>query len=228
MRYRPFPTDHFPCPYIPGLTACYEAFWVDEITPGERQHLLEYGYRSFGKYWFRPQCEGCNRCIPIRIPVSTFHPTKSQRRSARKNTGLVIKVGEPHYTDEKFEIYCDHLQRFSYPEDRHEAESFRISFYDPDVPALEFCYYIADALIAFGSVQKVPNALSSVYFCYRLEYSKLSLGKFSVLKEIEVARQLGKEYLYLGYYIEQNHFMSYKAMFGPNEILDSGRWIPFR
>lgn len=228
MRIRPYPPDHFPCPYIPGLTACYEAFWTEEIAPHERQDLLEAGYRSFGRYWFHPRCEGCNRCIPIRIPVESFQPTKSQRRSARECKDVVVKVGEPEYTREKYEIYSDHLKRFDHAEDRHETDAFRMSFYDPIVPALEFCYYLDDELIAFGSVQEVPDALSSVYFCYRLAYSKLSLGTYSALKEIEVARELGKKHVYLGYYIEDNHFMSYKARYRPNEIHDGDRWVPFR
>lgn len=216
------------CVYLPDCNAHYESFFVLEATPQERELLLSAGYRSFGKYYFRPRCVGCHQCVPIRLPVAQFRPSKSQRRVWKRCSVVDVVVDKPHFTQEKFEIYKDHLRRF--PEIKHEGtpEGFAFSFYDSDTPAVEFCYYIDGTLAAVGIVGVTPHALSSVYFMYRLEYTSFSLGTYSVMAEIDHARRHDLDYLYLGYYIKDNPSMNYKARFYPNEVLQaSGRWVTF-
>ncbi|TXI39308.1 MAG: arginyltransferase [Nitrosomonas sp.] len=228
MRLVPLDAPPHQCAYLPDRDAVYESFLVLEATPQERQALLEAGYRSFGKYYFRPCCIGCHQCIPLRVPVEDFTPNKSQRRAWRRCRDVDVVVDKPRYTKEKWEIYHDHLQRFNREESISSAEDFAFSFYDTTIPALEFCYYVEGVLAAVGIVNVTPQALSSVYFTYRLDYAKLSLGTYSVMAEIDYARRNSKKYLYLGYYVRDNHFMSYKARFHPNEVLMSGsHWVPF-
>lgn len=228
MRFIPLDEKPHQCGYLPDRNATYEAYLVLEATPMEREALLEAGYRSFGKYYFRPRCIGCHKCIPLRIPVSQFTPTKSQRRAWRRCQGVDLVVDRPRYTVEKWEIYKEHLHRFNKQESASSPEDFAFSFYDTTIPALEFCYYVDGVLAAVGIVNVTPNTLSSVYFTYRLDYAKLSLGTYSVLAEIDYARREGKKHLYLGYFVKENHFMSYKGRFHPNEILNSsGQWTQF-
>ncbi len=216
------------CGYLPDRDATYESYLILEATPQERESLLEAGYRSFGKYHFRPKCVGCHQCVPLRVPVESFIPTKSQRRTWRRCRYVDVVVDTPHYTEEKWSIYSDHLRRFKREQAGDSAEEFAFSFYDVTIPALEFCYYVEGVLAAVGIVNVTPHALSSVYFTYRLDYAKLSLGVFSVMAEIDYAHRYGKKHLYLGYYVRDNHFMNYKAHYHPNEMLtSSGRWVPF-
>jgi arginyl-tRNA--protein-N-Asp/Glu arginylyltransferase len=229
MRLVPLDERPHQCGYLPDRDATYEAYLVLEASPMEREALLEAGYRSFGKYYFRPKCVGCQQCVPLRVPVAQFAPTKSQRRVWRRCQQVVdVVIDTPRYTQEKWEIYHDHLQRFNRPGQGSSPEDFAFSFYDPTIPALEFCYHVDGQLVAVGIVNVTPHALSSVYFTYRLSYAKLSLGTFSAIAEIEHARRLGKDHVYLGYYVGANHFMAYKARYLPNEILTaSGQWISF-
>ncbi len=228
MRFVPLDEPPHQCGYLPDRNATYESYLVLEATPEEREALLNAGYRSFGKYYFRPKCVGCHQCVPLRIPVDKFVATKSQRRVWRRCQQIDVMIDTPRYTDEKFEIYRDHLQRFKHKSGGSSVEDFAFSFYDSTIPALEFCYYLEGTLVAVGIVNVSPSALSSVYFTYRLAYAKLSLGTFSVMAEIDYARCSGKPYVYLGYYVQHNHFMAYKARYCPNEILTSrGQWIPF-
>lgn len=228
MRLIPIDPVPHQCGYFDDRLATYESFLLLEATDMEREMLLSNGYRSFGKYVFRPRCHGCNACTPIRVPVATFKPSKSQRRVLKKCHNIVVTVDKPQYTPEKFDIYKDHLKRFNRAEDTHEVNNFIGSFYDPTIPAVEFCYRKDAVLVAVGIVNVTPHALSSVYFMYRRDYSHYSLGTFSVMKEIDYASQHQKEHLYLGYYIADNHFMRYKGDFRPNEILSSSkRWVPF-
>jgi len=213
------------CGYLPPRVATYDSFLVLEASPQERQWLLENGFRAFGKHYFRPHCAGCHECAPIRIPVANYAPNKSQRRLWKKSQAVRVEISTPQFTREKYEIYLDHLRRFNRPDLQGTAEDFAFSFYDPSFPALEFLYYVEERLVAVGLVHEVPHALSSVYFTYRLEYAHLSLGTFSVMKEIEHTKALGKQHLYLGYYVADNHFMKHKATFKPHEMRDpDGLW----
>ncbi len=225
MRIIPLNEKPHPCGYLADRTAQYESFLALEATPEEREILLQTGYRAFGKYYFKPQCAGCRQCVSIRIPVDTFRPNKSQRRLWSKSQGVRLEIARPQFTEEKYEIYLDHLQRFNRPNAKNSVDDFEASFYDPDFPAWEFLYYVQQRLVAVGLVHEVPHALSSVYFTYRLECAELSLGTFSVLKEIEYAKSVGKQHLYLGYYVADNHFMRHKASFKPHEMLhENGLW----
>ena len=228
MRLVPLDEPSRECGYLPDRDSSYESYLVLEATETEREQLLAAGYRAFGKYVFRPRCGLCAECVPLRVPATKFQLSKSQRRVLKKCKEVQVEIGSPRFTQEKLEIYHDHLQRFQRSDSVSTEEDFRFSFYDPDIPAFEFTYYLDGNLIAFGIVQKTPRAFSSVYFTYRLAFSKLSLGVFSVLQEIEFARQTHRPYVYLGYYVHQNHFMNYKAQYCPNEVLThSGRWVPY-
>ena len=62
--------------------------------------------------------------------------------------------------------------------------------------------------------------MSSIYFYHRPDWRPDGPGTFSALKEIEFARQSGRRWVYLGYWIPENASMRYKSNFGPHEILD--------
>lgn len=229
MELRVLSSQPFPCGYFDDRLALYEHYLLESVSPEERNSLLACGYRAFGKYTFRPACHGCQACVPLRIPVQAFCLSKAQKRILKRGDSLSISIAPPHYTREKLEIYKDHSRRFPGKESTQGEEEFRLSFYEETVPTLEFCYRLEGKLIAVGIVHETPFALSSVYFTYRQSHSHLRLGTFSTLKEIEHAQHLGKRYLYLGYYIRDNHFMSYKKHFYPSEVLlGAAGWSAFR
>ena len=89
-------------------------------------------------------------------------------------------------------------------------------------------YYLGDKLIGAGWLDVLPNGISSIYYIFDPDYSKRSLGTFSVMKEIELCNDLGKEWLYLGFYVRESPKMSYKADFKPYQLLtDDEVWIEY-
>ncbi len=215
------------CPYLPGREFIQEYFLAFGVDEEEFSSLLENGWRKFGFYFFRPSCEGCMECIPIRVLTGKITFTKSMKRVLRKNRNTAVSVEEigfsgEDFSEERYEVFRKHSRiRFNTVVNR---ESFRDDFCISAVPSVFMEYRISGKLIGIGVVDISDDALSSVYFAFDPDYSSLSPGIFSTLIEIETAKQLGKRYYYPGYYIEGNSSMSYKGRFKPYESLD---WSSF-
>jgi len=218
-------SEEFPCSYFSEKTARFTYFFAVDVTAEELDTILSRGWRKFGMYYFKPVCNDCRECIPIRIKTDGLTPSKSQRRVIKECKGLRVEFKDLEYRDEIFEIYKDHsTNRFN--KDSND-EDFYSSFYTQSCPTMQSEYYIDNKLAAVGFIDRSSNALSSIYFIYRNEFTKFRLGTFSVIKETGYALSLGLQYYYLGYYIEKNSSMSYKNSFHVNEKMDweSGKWF---
>lgn len=221
----PLLSEETPCSYIKGLKWRFNYFFAVNVSAEELDVILSRGWRKFGMYYFRPSCKDCRECIPIRIKTSELIPSRSQKRVLKECRDVRVEFKELEYRDEIFEIYKDHsLNRFnksSYEED------FYNSFYTQSCPAMQSEYYLEGELVAVGFLDQSSNALSSIYFTYKNDYSKFRLGTFSALKETAYAQSLGLDYYYLGYYIEKNPSMAYKNSFHINEKMNwnTGNWI---
>lgn len=215
---------HTACSYIDGLTWRFDYFFAMDLNQQELNSYLKQGWRKFGAYFFRPNCPHCNKCIPLRVLVNKFLPSKSQRRVLKNCKHLTIKLNPLQYNDVIFEIYKNHsLNKFKRESDKEE---FISTFYTVSCPSLQSEYYFNDELIAVGFIDISNEAFSSVYFIYHTKYEKLSLGTYSIIKEIELAAALKLKYYYLGFYIEENSSMNYKNKFKPYEYYkwDENKW----
>lgn len=206
------------CPYIDGEKFIQECFYAYRLNEREFDEFLASGWRRFGLFFFRPACGTCRKCLPIRVLCSQFQPSKSQRRVLRKNERTEVRISPPEYRDEIFEIYRKH-SRIKFGQDSDQAH-FHESFFTPAVPSVQSEYYIDGKLMAVGFLDISLNALSSVYFIYDPEYSAWSPGTFSVMKEMEIGRDLGMSYYNLGYWVRENSHMAYKGNFHPFETYE--------
>lgn len=205
----------FDCPYLKGQIARNEYFFAMELSRQELDDLLSQGWRKFGWYFFRPSCPDCQACIPLRIPTEIFKMSRNQRKVINKNKDTSFSIGPPEFRDEIYELYEKHSRvRFQQTSDKQE---FIETHFFPSCPTLQAEYHIENKLIAVGFLDYAKNSLSSVYFIYDTDYSHLSLGTFGALKEIEYARSLKLAHYYLGYWIDDNPSMRYKAAFKPHE-----------
>lgn len=226
IRLDLFVGEAHPCPYLPGRQAREEVFLAFEFPPGLYHDLMDCGFRRSGNLFYRPICENCRECRAIRVPVSGFRPSKSQRRILRKNQDLAVAVQEPQFTKEKFRIFRDYSE-FQHNSDSEDSpERFRDHLYVSPVMTLEFEYRLAGRLVAVSIADVCSRSLSSVYAYYDPEFSERSLGTFSALWEILYCRGKGISYYYIGFYVRDCPSMSYKARFRPYEILSPEyEWI---
>ena len=198
----------------------FEYFFAHGLDGRELDLLLQRGWRKFGQYYFRPNCDVCRSCIPIRILAHEFAAGKSQRRIAKRCAAVEVRFGGLDFREEIFEIYRDHsLNRFGKESDE---DDFIAAFYSQSCPALQSEYYLDGELVAVGFLDQSDESLSSVYFIYKKAYERLRLGTYSVIREAEYAASHGLKFYYLGYYIEKNQSMAYKGHFHPHETYD---WV---
>jgi len=220
-----------PCPYLPDRQSTLRGFVTSRIDSNLYHAFMDAGFRRSGRLVYQPVCAGCRACVPLRVPVDRFRPSKSQRRCTRKNCDLTVTVGEPTATQEKFALYQRYMALWhgrgdgeSDPAD--DWETFESFLYDSPVETVEFCYRDrAGRLLAVGICDVCAASVSSVYFYHEPAESRRGLGTFGALHEIETARTWGVPHYYLGYWVNGCDTMQYKASFQPCEVLHSdGQW----
>lgn len=216
--------DH-PCPYLPGKSATTRAFAASTFPPDLYHQFMNAGFRRSGEVFYQPVCRGCRMCMPIRVPVSTFKPAKSQRRSRTKNQDLTFTIGRPDATAEKWEMYRRYTLARHGPKDE-DRQAFEEFLYDSPVETIEICHRDPQGkLLAVGICDISPLSLSTVYFYFDPDESHRGLGTYGALVEIELAQRWKIPHYYLGYWVQGSKTMHYKATFRPCEVLHpDGVW----
>ncbi len=207
-----------PCSYLPDRFWRFCYFYADGVSADELQALLNAGWRKFGSYFFMPFCDGCTQCLPLRVRTMEFSPSRNQRDVLKRCRNVRVEFHPLAYSEKIFELYVIH-SRDRFGNQAYKRE-FMNNFYNPSCPAMQSEYYLDDELIGVGFLDVASEGISSVYFIFDTKYSSLSLGTFSVMKEIEYAASQGLPYYYLGYYISECPRMQYKARFKPFELYD--------
>jgi arginine-tRNA-protein transferase len=211
---------HKPCNYLPDQRALMKYMLSQNQIPSYMMDLLlENGWRKFGFLIYRPQCKFCQRCIPIRIPVTEFKPSKNQRSLIRKNADIEVRFEPLQFSEEIYQIYLDHNTRFPDQEPADRRQFIR-DFFEPACEGIQSMYFINDELIAVGFLDIAAKGTSSVYFIYKTCYKSKRMGTFSILQEIDYTKKMGLKYYYLGYYIAECSRMAYKNHFHPNEKMN--------
>lgn len=224
-----FLTSPHQCPYLPHETAKIEYSYVIRLEPQEYEDLMNCGYRKFGMACFHPVCEDCRKCRPIRVPVDRFRPDRSQRRAWKGNRQLAVRIGPPAADDQHLALFSRYHQaqaeRKQWPADRTDAEEYELTYLCSPLPAVEISIWEGRTLRAVVLTDVTPNVISGVYHYHDPALAHRSLGTFCLLQTIELARRLGKAWVYLGFYVAGSRSMEYKARFRPHEIMDEdGVW----
>lgn len=227
------------CSYLPDEVASLEHKIMLDVSAAELGAMLERGWRRFGPDYFRPACSACEACVPTRIVVAEFAPTKSQRRARKKAEGLRIMIGPPSVDDERLALYhAWHEERAgarAWTPSELEPRDYELQFAFPHPAAREVAFYddAADGkLVGLGICDEAPRAFSLVYFFSDPAYRDQSLGVANVVVGVEIAASRGIPYVYLGYMVEACPSLRYKATYGPRDELvgrpgvnEMPRWV---
>ncbi len=217
-----------PCPYLPGRM---ERKLFTRLEPENgvavNAYLTRAGFRRSHDMAYRPACDSCNACTPVRVPVAIFAPGDSQKRVLRRNADLTCEVRPALATDEQYALFA------RYQRARHaggdmammSARDYAAMVEDgTNATCLIEWRDTAGTLLAVMLADEVADGYSAVYSFFDPEHSRRSLGVYVVLSLVDHVRRIGGEYLYLGYYIAGARKMDYKASFRPLQALGRDGW----
>jgi len=219
------------CPYLPGQVARLPLRMpIAKLLPDEFDRLLEDGERRSGRMVYRTHCPACSACEPIRLPVARFEPTPSQRRVLKRNADrITVEVGEPLLTWDRLILYNRHKQErgLAIRDEPLTAQGYRTWLIDTCTETREVRYLVEGRLVGVSILDFGKRSASSVYHYFDPDHSGRSIGVYSVLKEIELCRQAGVQWYYLGYYVRACGKLSYKASYWPHQRRVDGDWTEF-
>jgi len=212
------------CSYLDGYTQKTHYKIIQDCSVEQCEALIQRGWRRFGHMFFRPICIGCSACESFKIDVSNFEFSKSQRRILRKNEATKIVIQKPEMTLKHLELFEKyHLHMKDKRDWNHETTSPRhyyTSFvYGHGDFGYEVLYYIEDELVGVDLIDILPSGISSIYFYYDPCYEKYSLGTYSMLQQIQMAKDAKLDWIYLGYYVKGCQSLEYKSRYTPYDVL---------
>jgi len=219
-------SKEFPCSYLPNKQERLLISVEPQLNTTEGYSwLMSQGFRRSGDQVYRPHCVNCTACQSIRLPVADYKPSKSQKRLLKKNQHLTIKIStqqqENYYLLYEKYINAIHHDGAMYPPSKEQYQSF-LTCHLTQQHFIETWHN--DTLVCVAVTDELPDALSAVYTFYHPDYKKSALGLYSILKQIEFCQQLNKEFLYLGYQIDECKKMNYKNRYFPYQILKDNQW----
>ena len=201
------------------------------LSLDEFDHCLAGGIRRSGVFLYHTACDRCTACEPSRIDVRKFIWRDSFKRVLKRGDQcLAIQVANPTLDEQRLNVFNLHrTQRgLGDPDSQYRPEDYESFLVDTCLSqTVELSFWLNGALIGISIVDCGRISLSAVYTYFDPSHSKLSLGTYSILKQIEFARDTGRQYAYLGMYVSDNRHLSYKARFTPQERWVVDRWVAF-
>jgi arginine-tRNA-protein transferase len=220
-------TAPYPCSYLPGRLARSQVatpnFLIDSQVYSE---LVQRGFRRSGTFTYRPRCDACHACVPTRIPVADFSPNRTQRRIERHHCNLVASLHSLEDNEEYFRLYLRYqaARHLEGEEAQDSREQYRNFLLQSHVDSILVEFREDGVLRMISIIDILADGLSSVYTFYDPDVEKASYGTYNILWQIDMCRELGLPYLYLGYWIKECRKMSYKTRFRPVQGLAQGVW----
>jgi len=221
-------SQQFDCSYLPNRQEQLLVILDPSCYCAEKfEQLLALGFRRSGDQIYRPHCPACNACNSIRVLAQTFQPSKSQKRKLNKAQKVFTVNYSEYERADYYPLYCKYItQRHQdgsmYPPEQNQYESFLFCQWLP-ITFIEL--RDGDKLVAVAVTDNMDNAVSAIYTFFDPDYESYSLGSVMIMHQIEFAKQQQKQFVYLGYQIDECNKMKYKTQFLPAQKHIGDQWL---
>lgn len=222
-----YATAPYPCSYLPNRAARSQVATPSHLIDSRvYSELVRLGFRRSGAFTYRPYCDRCSECIPVRVPAALFSPNRNQRRAWGRHSMLEAVDRDLRFDPEHYALYLSY-QRTRHAGggmDQDSREQYQHFLLHSNISTRLIEFREDKKLRMVSLVDRLDDGLSSVYTFYDPELKGASLGTYNIVWQIERCKELGVPYLYLGYWISGSAKMSYKSNFRPLETLVDGQW----
>jgi len=202
------------CSYLDNKQAIN--IYADPHHPYPRavyNQLINRGFRRSGEYVYRPGCNDCTACVPVRIKTAQFKKRRTDKRNLKFNQDLKVDYTPAKYSDEYFDLYSRYLNA-RHPGggmDEPEPEDFERFLLNPWGETLFVEAHENSKLLAVAVTDATTDGLSAVYTFFDPDYDDRGLGRFCILQQIVLCQVMSLPYLYLGYWVDGCKKMQYKT-----------------
>ena len=221
-----------PCPYLEGrMERKLFTALQGENAARLNDSLSSQGFRRSQNVLYRPSCADCAACLSARISVAAFSPTRSQRRTLKRNSDLTRRATSPWATEEQYDLFRRYLDSRHADGGMADMDVFEFAAMIEETPIRSRVieYTEEDGGLAGVCLTDVlKDGVSMVYSFYTPDRPQDGLGNYIILDHIDIARAAGLPYVYLGYWVPGSPKMGYKAKFSGLEVYMGGRWCKMR